>query len=585
MIDTTAFDEFNEPENDTMYNLFTYENMYAKAYIAKRYGRIKIVESCVDGISDKKCNYLGKDCTGYTMNAFSLMKAQKNLYIGEKMRKQLLIKKEQEYKEICMKKSELEQQGRVSKTALASIKKIYEKANRNGQTDTLYAVENLPNEIRDLNKRIADFKKKNNLDALDKKKTQINNQIEDCNKKKDELDRERNKLIRDEGGYRNELAHAEAALSEIEPIYEENRMNNVVLFNEAIEKYKEKCKDKRRNYKTISDEIKKENDRLDDEMVKVNRKLKELQEEYVSRYNPNLHFNGIDVANEYEEEYDKYVLEGYAETKEKLKKAAEESRKAINEGLLSSIRSSINEANEKNKKINKELEKHKFGAKTYKILDIKPVSGDAEIIYKVAMANNGMLSDNSNSGYTQEEYDKAIELLLNNKNYLDYRELIETEMTVTEMEGGKLTKKKLQDAMIKASGGELQVPFYMIMAIALNNLYEEVSYQSCFRFLMMDEAFYCMDNDNITAMVNFLKGMGYQIMVAAPDSKNEVFKKLFNSCIVAINNKEEKCNEYYNYENNTGKKYLNFAKLSEDEGDTEILDGTDMNNDENAKAS
>ncbi len=93
------------------------------------------------------------------------------------------------------------------------------------------------------------------------------------------------------------------------------------------------------------------------------------------------------------------------------------------------------------------------------------------------------------------------------------------------------TTQRLSARAKSNSGGESQVPFYVIMGASLNSIYRK-SY--CARLLLLDEAFSNMDEQRISAVMEFFKALGLQCILAAPSPKIQDIEEHTDSVLTVI---------------------------------------------------
>ena len=100
----------------------------------------------------------------------------------------------------------------------------------------------------------------------------------------------------------------------------------------------------------------------------------------------------------------------------------------------------------------------------------------------------------------------------------------------------KITKKNgtVQKLSAKAksnSGGESQVPFYVIMAASLNNIYQN---KNSVRLLMLDEAFNNMDEQRIASVMKFFNQLQFQTILVAPSPKIQDIEENVDSVLTVM---------------------------------------------------
>ena len=101
--------------------------------------------------------------------------------------------------------------------------------------------------------------------------------------------------------------------------------------------------------------------------------------------------------------------------------------------------------------------------------------------------------------------------------YTDYRKYMAYDIKITNEEGdvyyfSKVSKEK--------SGGEIQTPFYVIVAASFEQLLKnKLRDNSVGSVVMFDEAFNNMDESRIEAMMNFYKDLKIELLIAVPPER------------------------------------------------------------------
>ncbi|WP_246058861.1 ATP-binding protein [Candidatus Phytoplasma pini] len=109
----------------------------------------------------------------------------------------------------------------------------------------------------------------------------------------------------------------------------------------------------------------------------------------------------------------------------------------------------------------------------------------------------------------EQEYISLAYTLLDYRNYLNY------DIQINDKDGNiSLFSKVFREK----SGGETQVPFYIIIAICFEQLlFENSEYKGC--LVLFDEAFNNMDENRIDSMMSFLGDLKIQFFIAIPPQR------------------------------------------------------------------
>jgi chromosome segregation protein len=125
--------------------------------------------------------------------------------------------------------------------------------------------------------------------------------------------------------------------------------------------------------------------------------------------------------------------------------------------------------------------------------------------------------------------------------------------------------EKLSKRMGKGSNGEHRVPFYVIAGAALAAAYRienPLSHQGI-GMMLLDEAFYGMDSNNMEASAAFLNALGLQLIMAGPDKDIPQFIPILES--------------YYEIQRNVENAYAYWAGVTDELQELFVSDRPDKN--------
>ena len=213
--------------------------------------------------------------------------------------------------------------------------------------------------------------------------------------------------------------------------------------------------------------------------------------------------------------------------KSKLLEIQKSIRKLFFNTFLTGLYKSIDAAEKTIKNLNYSLATFNFGSDYYKIKMDVTSNQDFKTIYDYAKEYN---SDDSERGLfiDREQEDrqrnKILDLLnqymysddqANRDNIVDYRKYLYFDVEVETPNG----TKKLNDVIKTQSGGEVQVPFYILAGVAFQQTldYRRKGKDNVLGIVLYDEAFDKMDSQRIQSMLQFYKDkLDLQVILAAP---------------------------------------------------------------------
>lgn len=279
----------------------------------------------------------------------------------------------------------------------------------------------------------------------------------------------------------------------------------------------------------IIDDISKEIKRLDKDRIKHNSDLENYMKNARDSFNINIEPN-FEHLNEFKTE--KYKIDQTSfEYQAKLVELKQSIRRIFFNQFLNKLYNSIELAKKTIDHLNHSLSSFSFGEDYYKIKVEITQNQDYRTIYNYAKEYN---SDDANRGvfmnYEKEGQDsnKVIDLLnlymfsddvLNQANIVDYRKYLYFDVEVHTANG----IKRLNEVMKTQSGGEVQVPFYILTGVAFQQTLDYKRNPDALGIVLYDEAFDKMDSQRIQEMLNFYRTkLNLQIILASPGRLDSV---------------------------------------------------------------
>ena len=114
------------------------------------------------------------------------------------------------------------------------------------------------------------------------------------------------------------------------------------------------------------------------------------------------------------------------------------------------------------------------------------------------------------------------------EEYTDYRSYLDYDIEIRKKDG---SVQHFSDIYAEKSGSETQVPYYVAIAASFYQLYR---YGNSVRIMLLDEAFDKMDDERISSMLDFFKGLDLQVIMATPPAKIEVIGEKVDTILTAI---------------------------------------------------
>ena len=223
---------------------------------------------------------------------------------------------------------------------------------------------------------------------------------------------------------------------------------------------------------------------------------------------------------------------------EKIKDAKEKAYNQFRDDFIAKLKSNIESVKEQIGELNYSLKNSVFGTDRYRF-EMKP---RAEYRNYYDMITDPMLLDtggwniasmNFNQKY-QKEIDSLFKMLIVNeteisaqrraeyekniKKFTDYKTYLVFDLIVTNDHG---EEQRLSRTLLKKSGGETQIPFYISLLASFSQVcrIRSKNNNNTIRVIILDEAFSKMDGERIRESIQLLRRFGLQAVFSAPPDK------------------------------------------------------------------
>ncbi|MGL5435359.1 MAG: ATP-binding protein [Lachnospiraceae bacterium] len=283
--------------------------------------------------------------------------------------------------------------------------------------------------------------------------------------------------------------------------------------------------------------------------------------------------NMINIMIEYKTEHDfgaSPSIEGYPEFslvyerlrtselldyEEKVQAARQAAEEEFREQFLAKLQENMRQAQGEFKELNKALKDITFSNEKYEFLYMP--SRKYRSYYEMIMDDfNAIQGQSIFSGIFHETHKEVIDelfgkLALDQENgvkaldeFTDYRTYMDYDIKIVHSDDSYSYYSKVCE---EKSGGETQTPFYVTVAASFVQLYGNNIGGEAIGLVMFDEAFNNMDDERISGVLEFLKRLPLQIVIAAPPDKIQYISPVVEETLLVMT--DEKVNyveEYYN---------------------------------------
>lgn len=513
------------------------DNRYAKAYADYILGRVIRVED-ISKLEEHDIA-ITADCMLYQGYVARVLDRERyfNPYIGQNAYRVQIENTRNELEEA----SGLRKALRDRKEELADILEAAKKIN----IDWMKSVMDAPSQIQSYESQYKEAQEDLKKVQTDPTLIELMNQIEICNKQKNELEAKCNSIKNEEMRLagRNEQIAAEIERQSYEKQQENERYavladQNPLESKQAQDKYLQNRRSK--TPKAIAENFSPRktqylNER--EELLNGIGGLRDLQERFNHTFDQDF-LRGMEGIRDYIDAKSKLEAIELVRFQEQLRKVQEECETIFKSDFLSRMKENIENARNEFKNLNKALNDIYYGEDSYRF--VLSYDKQKESLYKMITADNNMEGYNLWTASFEEEYKEEMKELFDKlttkddkgdkiiEEYTDYRSYLDYDIEIHKKNGAV---QKFSVIYGEKSGSETQVPYYVAIAASFYQLYR---LGNSVRLMLLDEAFDKMDDERISSMMEFFRQLELQVILATPPQKVEVIGEKVDTILTAI---------------------------------------------------
>ena len=549
LINTQNLEEFDTAPQGSLATVVSSKNKYAKRYINMILGKVHMCDHYRE--LKKYKTSITRECMKYQNNVASAIKPAvfETPYIGQNALKVQLEQVKQKREEI--KKQLEEMQERIEQLAF-----VLEPLSTEQDTDIKYQID----VIGDLRQISVEIRKcKDNIATLEKNSNMIMKQVQ--------------------------LSTLEKMLEEI-AINLNNQNRAAGKIEERISLTKQRVADEKVNHAekaVLSEQI---GDRAGDslpiwkqeyEKQTVDKSFTQFKDNYLRRRKANQTLvdrsvdamkgamNGYKTAHDFgapaamegypdfEAEYLKLKNSELLQYEDKVETARSAAEEEFREQFLSKLQENMKTAQTEFKELNKALNDIAFSNEKYEFMYMP--SKKYRQYYEMIMDDfNAMQGESIFSGMFHENHKAVIEelferLAIDNDNsakaldeFTDYRTYMDYDIRIIHNDGNYSLYSKVCE---EKSGGETQTPFYVTVAASFVQLYKNNIGGEAIGLVLFDEAFNNMDDERIGGVLEFLRRLPLQILIAAPPDKIQYISPFVEETLLVMTDEKVSFVERY----------------------------------------
>ena len=551
LINTQHMEDFDEAPEGTLAQTVTSKNKYARRYINMVLGKVKMCQRYED--LKKYSTSITRECMRYQNKVASAIKPEifRVPFIGKNAFK---VQLEQAEKKREVLNEELEMlQEKIKNLEFAAdplltgedvdVKYRLEILTRLSQVKAL--IQKCRENIKTLEKNSTLIEKQIQLEVLEKIRTEIEKKAGDLNRQigiaEQKIENRKEQL---QAGIQEKLkfqAHtADLTQKAGNRVLNWKKEYEKQTSQKTFQQFKENYEKQRKSNWT-----RKENSEafMTEQMV-----------QYKSEYN----FGSPASMKGYPEfaaVYDRLRTSELLDYEEKVEAAKQAAEEEFREQFLAKLQENMKQAQGEFKELNRALKDIAFSSEQYEFLYMP--SKKYRSYYEMLMDDfNVVQGESIFSGIFHENHREVIDelferLAIQNDNnskaldeFTDYRTYMDYDIKIIHSDGSYSYYSKVCE---EKSGGETQTPFYVTVAASFVQLYSNNIGGEAAGLVMFDEAFNNMDDERIGGVLEFLKRLPLQILIAAPPDKIQyIGPQMEETLLIMTDERVSYVEEYYN---------------------------------------
>lgn len=253
--------------------------------------------------------------------------------------------------------------------------------------------------------------------------------------------------------------------------------------------------------------------------------------------------------------YDRLKNSELLDYEEKVQSAREAAEMEFREQFLAKLQENMKQAQSEFKELNKALAGIDFSSERYEFLFMP--SKKYRSYYEMIMDDFNVIQGESLfSGMFHEAHKDVIAELFDQlsvkgenstqalEEFTDYRTYMDYDIKIIHNDGTYSYYSKVCE---EKSGGETQTPFYVTVAASFVQLYSNNIGGEAAGLVLFDEAFNNMDDERIGGVLEFLRRLPLQLIIAAPPDKIQYIGPAMDEILLVMTDqKQSYVEEYHN---------------------------------------
>ena len=549
LINTQKLDEYEDAPEGSLATVVTSKNKYAKRYINMILGKVVMCDHYQD--LKKHRTSITRECMKYQNHVASAIKPSifETPYIGQSAVKVQLEQARQ-------KSLKLKEQLKELDDRMEMLQRVLEPLSTEHDMDIKYRIpvlsqlQQLRMEIHTCKENIATLEKNSGMIMKQVQLSTLESLLQELASELDKLNRRAGNTEEHIKNLKQQIAERQVDFSVQKGCYTESGLqagDYLLLWNQeygkqttdkSFSQFKENYgRRKKANLTTVDKLI----DNMKDTMVKYK----------------TAHDFGAAATMEgypdFEAEYVKLKNSELLQYEEKVESARQSAEEEFREQFLSKLQENMKTAQGEFKELNRALQDIVFSNEKYEFLFMP--SKRYRQYYEMIMDDfNAMQGESIFSGIFHENHKAVIDelferLALDNENsskaldeFTDYRTYMDYDIRIIHSDGTYSLYSKVCE---EKSGGETQTPFYVTVAASFVQLYKNNIGGESIGLVLFDEAFNNMDDERIGGVLEFLRRLPLQILIASPPDKIQYISPFIEETLLVMTDEKTSFVERY----------------------------------------
>lgn len=538
LINTQKLDEYDVAPEGSLATVVTSKNKYAKRYINMILGKVVMCDNYQD--LKKHRTSITRECMKYQNHVASAIKPSifETPYIGQAAVKVQLDQARQKSFKLKAQLKELDDRIEMLQSVLEPLSTEHD-MDIKYRIPVLSDLQRLRMEIHKCKENIATLEKNSGMIMKQVQLSALESLLQELASELDQLNRRAGNTEEHIKNLTQQIAERQVDFSVQKGRYTESGLQAGDYLPSWNQEYEKQTGDKSfLQFKENYGRRKKANlttvDKLIDNMKDTMVKYKTAHDFGAAA--------AMEGYSDFEAEYVKLKNSELLQYEEKVESARQSAEEEFREQFLSKLQENMKTAQGEFKELNRALQDIVFSNEKYEFLFMP--SKRYRQYYEMIMDDfNAMQGESIFSGIFHETHKAVIDelferLALDNENsskaldeFTDYRTYMDYDIRIIHSDGTYSLYSKVCE---EKSGGETQTPFYVTVAASFVQLYKNNIGGESIGLVLFDEAFNNMDDERIGGVLEFLRRLPLQILIASPPDKIQYISPFIEETLLVM---------------------------------------------------